>query len=162
MSTPAEAGEIARTLPDPAATQALGQRIAAAWPRPLAGCIWLSGDLGAGKTELARALLRALGVQGAVRSPTYTLVEPYRTGDGDVLHLDCYRLGGPSELEMLGLDGTPPERCLWLVEWPERAAAALPKPDLHVLLDDAGGGRRARLQCQVGSRLALSLHRLLE
>lgn len=150
------------SLPDVAATRRLGARIAQGWPRPLKGCIWLHGDLGAGKSELARAVLRGLGVQGAVRSPTYTLVEPYDTAAGPVLHLDCYRLGGAAELEMLGLDDSPPTQALWLVEWPERAAAALPPPDLEVWLRDAGAGRDAVLQAAGKHALGERMQQLLE
>lgn len=82
---------------------------------------------------------------GTIRSPSYTLVEPYETAAGRMLHMDCYRLSDAEELEMLGLRDAPPESALWLVEWPERAGNALPVADidLHLLL--AGEGRRVRL-----------------
>jgi tRNA threonylcarbamoyladenosine biosynthesis protein TsaE len=102
----------------------------------------LHGDLGAGKSTLARALLRALGVRGAIRSPTYTLVERYPLdAGGEAWHLDLYRIGDGAELEFLGLDGD--EATLWLVEWPERGAGFLPPPDVRVDLEIAGTGRRA-------------------
>ncbi|MCK5769606.1 tRNA (adenosine(37)-N6)-threonylcarbamoyltransferase complex ATPase subunit type 1 TsaE [Algiphilus sp.] len=151
-----------RHLGDEAATQALGGAIAAVWTRPLAGVIWLQGDLGAGKSTLARAFLRALGVTGAVRSPTYTLVEPYRTDAGAVLHMDCYRLGGPDELAMLGLRDTPPSDALWLVEWPERAADALPPADLMVALGTSGSGREAVLRAPENGLLDAILHSMPE
>ncbi len=134
-------------LEDAAATEALGARLAKALPSR--AVIYLHGDLGAGKSTLARALLRALGVQGSIRSPTYTLVEPYALAAGGLaLHLDLYRIGSPGELEFLGLD--PVEARLWLVEWPERGAGSLPPADLEIDLAIEGGGRccvlRARTQ----------------
>ncbi|MHC5148573.1 tRNA (adenosine(37)-N6)-threonylcarbamoyltransferase complex ATPase subunit type 1 TsaE [Stenotrophomonas rhizophila] len=123
-------------------TDLLGQRLAAT--RPPQAVMQLQGDLGAGKSTLARALLRALGVQGAIRSPTYTLVERYPLADGhEAWHLDLYRIGNAQELDFLGLDEG--SASLWLVEWPERGAGALPPTDLEVALDIQGQGRRARL-----------------
>lgn len=141
-------------LQDEAATEALGRAVALAWPKPLSGVIWLQGALGSGKTTLARAFLRALGVQGAVRSPTYTLVEPYQTEQGLVLHMDCYRLSEPEELEFLGLRDTPPESALWLIEWPERVAMGLPSPDLRLALSTAAPGREAVLHAHHADTLA--------
>ena len=123
-------------------TDLLGQWLAAT--RPPQAVMQLQGDLGAGKSTLARALLRALGVQGAIRSPTYTLVERYPLADGhEAWHLDLYRIGNAQELDFLGLDEG--SASLWLVEWPERGAGALPPTDLEVALDIQGQGRRARL-----------------
>ncbi len=141
-------------LHDEAATEALGRAVAKAWPRPLSGVIWLQGALGSGKTTLARAFLRGLGVQGAVRSPTYTLVEPYETEHGHVLHMDCYRLSDPEELEFLGLRDTPPDSALWLIEWPERVAVGLPLPDLRMALSTAAQGREAVLSASHADTLA--------
>ena len=106
---------------------------------------WLRGDLGAGKSTLARALLRELGVEGAIRSPTYTLVERYPLPQGDAAHLDLYRIAEPGELDFLGLDELREAR-LWLVEWPERGGAALPAADLEVALAIAGAGRQVELR----------------
>lgn len=128
-------------LPDAEATAALARALAAT--RPPHAVMHLAGDLGAGKSTLARELLRALGVQGPIRSPTYTLVERYAVPGGEAWHLDLYRIGDPGELEFLGLD--PAEACLWLVEWAERGAGALPPPDLIVELDHSVDGRDARL-----------------
>lgn len=139
-------------LPQPAATEALGAGLARAL-RPLAGLLWLEGPLGAGKTTLARGLLRALAVAGPIRSPTFTLVEPYDTPFGRVLHLDLYRLGDAAEFYALGLDDEPPEQALWLVEWPQRAARALPRPRLRVELALEGDARRARLGAEDPSLL---------
>ena len=130
-------------LADADATEALGSRLARALPAR--AVVYLHGDLGAGKSTLARALLRALGVAGAIRSPTYTLVEPYALAAGGLaLHLDLYRIGNAGELEFLGLD--PAEARLWLVEWPERGEGALPPADLEVFLEVEGEGRRCRLR----------------
>ncbi len=128
-------------LPDNDATETLGQALART--RPAAAVVHLQGDLGAGKSTLARALLRTLGVAGAIRSPTYTLVERYPVEGGEAWHLDLYRIGDAGELEVLGLDEGA--AVLWLVEWPERGAAALPAPDLHVALAVEGTGRSASL-----------------
>lgn len=128
-------------LDDAHATDALGRALA--FTRPLPGVLHLAGDLGAGKSTLARALLRALGVIGPIRSPTYTLVERYPVAGGEAWHLDLYRIGDPGELEFLGLD--PAEAGLWLIEWPDRAGAALPPPDLVVELVHQAAGREARM-----------------
>lgn len=132
-------------LPDAAATETLGARLAQTLPER--AVIQLHGDLGAGKSTLARALLRALGVTGTIRSPTYTLVEQYALPAGGLaLHLDLYRIGHPGELEFLGLD--PAEARLCLVEWPERGQGALPPPDLDIALAVEGDGRRCRLEAR--------------
>lgn len=136
-------------LPDPSATDALGRALAAALPPGLGLRLDLCGDLGAGKSSLARALLRALGVQGTIRSPTYTLVERYPLEGGEAVHLDLYRIADPGELEFLGLDEVGEAR-LMLVEWPERAGHALPAADLEVRLALAGSGREAVLQAMTG------------
>lgn len=130
-------------LPDPDATQRLGACLAATRPTP--AIVFLKGDLGAGKTTLARAMLRGLGVEGPVRSPTYTLIERYPLDRGEAVHMDLYRLADPGELDFLGLDDLHAEAGLWLVEWPERGEGALPACDLVVELGVDGEGRRARL-----------------
>lgn len=137
-------------LPDVSATEVLGRRLAETLVAPAA--VHLHGDLGAGKSTLARALLRALGVQGAIRSPTYTLVERYSIAGGEAWHLDLYRLGDAGELDYLGLDEI--DARLWLIEWPERGAGGLPPADLHVALalDDAGRQVRLRADSQAGER----------
>ena len=131
-------------LPDAAATQALAQRMA-----PLlagGGVVWLQGDLGAGKTTFARALLQALGVDERVKSPTYSLVESYPLRAGNnAWHLDLYRIAAAEELDYLGLEALRESGALVLVEWPERGAAALPPADLEIALAHAGAGRSAEL-----------------
>lgn len=139
-------------LADEAATIALGRALAQALPLP--AVVHLDGDLGAGKSSLARALLRALGVEGTIRSPTYTLVERYRTTRGEAWHLDLYRIGDAGELEFLGLEGEP---ALWLVEWPARGQGALPPPTLIVRLEVDGEGRAAELvACSPGLDASLA------
>ena len=129
-------------LADADATAGLGARLARTLPQR--AVVHLHGDLGAGKSTLARAMLRALGVTGTIRSPTYTLVEHYPVaGGGTALHLDLYRIGDPGELEFLGLDGD--ETRLWLIEWPERGQGGLPVADLDIALVVDGDGRRCRL-----------------
>lgn len=134
-------------LEDADATAALGGELARHLPER--AVVYLHGDLGAGKSTLARALLRALGVTGTIRSPTYTLVEHYPLSSngaqaGSALHLDLYRIGDAGELEFLGLDGagTLSDARLWLVEWPERGQGALPPADLDIELAVEGEGRR--------------------
>jgi tRNA threonylcarbamoyladenosine biosynthesis protein TsaE len=128
-------------LPDEAATTGLGRRVAKAIQEGLV--IYLHGDLGAGKTSFARALLMALGVGERVKSPTYSLVESYRLPERTAWHLDLYRIADPGELEWLGLDALSDPSALVLVEWPERGAGALPVVDLQVDLAYAGSGRKA-------------------
>lgn len=130
-------------LADEAASERLGQALAATLPAR--AVVHLEGDLGAGKTTLARALLRALGVQGAIKSPTYTLIERYPVEGGEVAHLDLYRIADPEELAFLGLDELFDSARLWLVEWPARGAAFLPPADLRIQLKVDGAGRVARL-----------------
>ena len=134
-------------LADADATERLAQALARTAPTP--AVVHLHGDLGAGKSTLARGWLRVLGVTGAIRSPTYTLVERYplpagHSLTGEALHLDLYRIGDGAELEFLGLDDA--DAVLWLVEWPERGGASLPAADLRVALAIEGDGRRCELQ----------------
>lgn len=145
---PPLADETSHALADEAATLHFAHALADALPRdeqPLV--IYLHGDLGAGKTTLARGMLQAMGEQGAVRSPTYGLIAEYAPRGRRVLHLDLYRLQAPDELEQLGIADYLPGSRLWLIEWPEQGAGgALPPADAHVWLEPAGEGRRARIQ----------------
>jgi tRNA threonylcarbamoyladenosine biosynthesis protein TsaE len=132
-------------LPDAAATEALGHRLAGLLPADTRGwAILLQGELGSGKSTLARAMLRALGHQGPVPSPTYTLVEPYEVGGRVVYHVDLYRLSDDRELAFLGWadmdDG------LMLIEWPERVPSLAGRADIRVALSYSGGGRLALLE----------------
>ncbi len=109
------------------------------------GVVFLQGELGAGKTSFARAVLRALGERGPVRSPTYTLVESYQLGDLLVYHFDLYRLAAPEEMEYLGARDCFVPAALCLVEWPQRAQGWLPDPDLRVTLRVHGAARAVEL-----------------
>lgn len=129
---------------DADAMRALGARlaraiVAAARDAPLS--IGLSGELGAGKTTLVAGLLAALGHADPVRSPTYTLIEPYRLAGIDLHHCDLYRLRDPVELDDLGLRDLALPGSVLLVEWPERAGKRLPAPDLELRIAYAEEGR---------------------
>ena len=130
-------------LHDEAGTAALGAALARALAPGLA--IYLHGDLGAGKTTFVRHLLRALGVQGRIKSPTYAIVEPHELPDWPdlgVWHFDFYRFGDPREWEDAGFRDLFASPGLKLVEWPDKAAGLLPQPDLALTLDLQTDGRR--------------------
>ncbi len=141
-------------LVDEAATLQFAARMARTMPGHAPLVVHLHGDLGAGKTTLARGLLHALGERGAVRSPTYALMAEYEPQPAQrVLHLDLYRLSDPDELHALGLADHLPGSRLWLIEWPQRGeGGGLPAADLHVELDPLDAGRCVRLtgQSQAG------------
>lgn len=123
-------------------TEAFGAKLASTRPgrSDLFAVVYLTGDLGAGKTTLTRGFLRALGVVGAVRSPTYTLVEIYELAGATAVHLDLYRLSDPAELDNLGLREWASAGHLWLIEWPERGTDRLPGADLIVTLTAGASG----------------------
>ena len=131
-------------LPDEAATQSFGAVLAAT--APVSGWLALHGDLGAGKTTLVRAFLRALGYAGRVVSPTYTLVETYEIAVRRIAHYDLYRLNDPEELEWMGAREDFGGDTLCLVEWPERGVGVLPPPDLELYLLHEDESRRAQMQ----------------
>lgn len=133
-------------VPDADAMEALGARLAKACSG--AALITLEGELGAGKTTLVRGMLRGLGHQGKVKSPTYTLVEPYEIGTRRVYHFDLYRLGAATELDDIGLRDYLDAESLCVVEWPDRGGARLPAPDLRIVIDYTGTGRTVTLTGQ--------------
>lgn len=117
-------------------TEAVGAELARSRParRDALTVVYLTGDLGAGKTTLARGFLHALGVAGIVHSPSYNLMDVYETRSGPVVHLDLYRMRDPSELEPLGLRDEARPGALWLVEWPQRGEGWLPPADVLITL----------------------------
>lgn len=115
--------------------------------RPLCGVVYLQGELGAGKTTFARGLLRALGIGGVLRSPTYTLVEPYSFEGRSVFHFDLYRLVDGQELELIGARDYFAETAFSMVEWPERGAGFIPAADLSIGIEYAGEKRRLSYHC---------------
>jgi tRNA threonylcarbamoyladenosine biosynthesis protein TsaE len=143
-------------LPNEQATEAAGAAMAAALvgrakrmpPTGDGAVIYLEGDLGAGKTTFSRGLIRALGHTGAVKSPTYTLVEPYENFDFPLYHFDLYRLSHPEEVEFLGVEDYFRAPAVCLIEWPARGKGSLPLPDVTVSLVNEAGGRRLQWSCR--------------
>ena len=148
-------------LADEAATLAAGATLARIFSGK--GLFTLQGNLGSGKTTFSRGVIQALGHAGAVKSPTYTLVEPYDLPSGRVLHYDLYRLNDPEELHFLGVRDFLDADVLTLVEWPERGQNWLPTPELALSLSVEGAGRRLRWLAgtERGKDLSLQLERHL-
>ena len=116
-----------------------------------ADCVlYLQGEIGTGKTTFVRGFLRGLGYQGAVKSPTYTLMEPYEVEGRSIWHMDLYRLGDPEELEYLGLRDLLQDEAMLLIEWPERGRGLLPTADLKIVIGYQGQGRRLELMPESG------------
>ncbi|MFT4796972.1 MAG: tRNA threonylcarbamoyladenosine biosynthesis protein TsaE [Candidatus Azotimanducaceae bacterium] len=127
------------SVQDEAGTLAVAERLGELLQHK--GVVYLKGTLGAGKTTFSRGILRAYGYKGAVKSPTFTLVEPYDLQWGQVYHFDLYRIADPEELEYLGVDDYFEGGHLCLIEWPERGDGFLPAADLEVELVLRGRGR---------------------
>ncbi|MGW8246970.1 MAG: tRNA (adenosine(37)-N6)-threonylcarbamoyltransferase complex ATPase subunit type 1 TsaE [Acidiferrobacterales bacterium] len=106
----------------------------------------LQGELGAGKTTLVRGLLRGAGYSGPVKSPTFSLVEPYEIGSSKVFHFDLYRLQDPEELEYIGIRDYLATPALCVIEWPEKAGDFLPVGDIHIMIKRTGQGRELKIQ----------------
>lgn len=143
--------------PNETAMEALGARVALAAAPGFT--LFLSGELGVGKTTLTRGFLRALGHTGAVKSPTYTLVEPYQLATSTVYHFDFYRLSDAEELEFMGIRDYFGEQAICVVEWPERAADRLPRPDLILAITYGEPGRQISIiaETSAGDRAAACL-----
>ncbi len=131
-------------IPTAEAMEALAARLAAQCEPGT--CLFLQGELGAGKTTFVRGFLRQAGYQGTVKSPTYTLVEPYEIAGKTFYHFDLYRINSDEELEGIGLRDYFDGRSICLVEWPERGGALLGKPDLLIRIQINGQAREAELQ----------------
>jgi tRNA threonylcarbamoyladenosine biosynthesis protein TsaE len=141
--------EVTLYLADEQAMSDFGARIARVTQGH--GLIFLEGNLGMGKTTLSRGIIRGLGHVGAVKSPTFTLVEPYEIGDVRAFHFDLYRLVDPEELEFLGIRDSFEDDALCLIEWPDKGAGFLPKPDLTITISPQDSGRSLKILSQ-GSR----------
>ncbi|CAI8737184.1 tRNA (adenosine(37)-N6)-threonylcarbamoyltransferase complex ATPase subunit type 1 TsaE [Pseudomonas sp. MG-9] len=141
--------EVTLYLADEQAMSDFGARIARVTQGH--GLIFLEGNLGMGKTTLSRGIIRGLGHVGAVKSPTFTLVEPYEIGDVRAFHFDLYRLVDPEELEFLGIRDYFEDDALCLIEWPDKGAGFLPKPDLTITISPQDSGRSLKILSQ-GSR----------
>lgn len=122
----------------------------------LGGRIFLTGDLGAGKTTLTRGLIHSYGHEGAVKSPTYTLVEPYELERCKLYHFDLYRLADPEEVEFLGVWEYFDDTNLCIIEWPEKGKGYLPAPDLEIGLLVEGAGRRVSWAAQTTKGLVIN------
>jgi len=128
-----------RYLEDTAATEHFGQEL---WAKLPSKClVFLHGELGAGKTTLVRGFLRAAGHTGAVKSPTYNLVEEYQIDDRKICHFDLYRVADPEELEWIGIRDYLAQDCVCFIEWSEMGQGFLPKPDMEITLLVQGEGR---------------------
>lgn len=129
---------------DAPAMEELGRRLASVCPP--GSKLFLQGELGAGKTTLSRGFLNGLGYRGIVKSPTYTLVEPYQINDLEIFHFDLYRLNDPEELESIGIRDYFSGEGICLVEWPEKAAALLGAPDVHIHIQYQDEHRKVHLE----------------
>ena len=141
------------TLANEAETVKIGTQLSEVIKPPLT--LFLEGDLGAGKTTFSRGLIQSLGHQGAVKSPTYTLVEPYELDSLKVFHFDLYRLMDPEELEFMGIRDYFSDDSLCIVEWPERGQELLPQADIHIEIQYLETGRKLVMEARTENGEAL-------
>ncbi|PCJ50334.1 MAG: tRNA (adenosine(37)-N6)-threonylcarbamoyltransferase complex ATPase subunit type 1 TsaE [Gammaproteobacteria bacterium] len=153
--------KIELTLPTEQATHDLGALIAKHLQTP--SICYLEGDLGVGKTRLVRAIIQSLGHKGTVKSPTYTLVEPYQFTDFTAYHFDLYRLSDPEELDYLGIRDYFDEHSLVFIEWPDKGKGWIAAPDVEIILEFKDSGRTCLLQSHslVGDKLLKNLKQFL-
>lgn len=135
------------SCPEPIDTERLAERLAMACPKGMV--IYLQGELGAGKSTFARAFIHALGFDGSVKSPTYSLLEVYTLADGfDALHMDLYRLADAEEVAFLALDEYAQNAKVWLIEWPEKGQGYIPNADVFIRFSQQDNGRLLEFQAQ--------------
>lgn len=126
----------------------LGLTLCSGFSTNCRGVVYLQGNLGMGKTTLCRAIIQGFGWKGAVKSPTYTLVESYQLNGFELNHFDLYRISDAEELEFIGIDDFFSDNSLNLIEWPGNGAGVLPKPDLIIEINEQGAGRVITLKPQ--------------
>lgn len=133
------------TSNDLAATRRIGEKLAALLPFP--ACVYLTGQMGAGKTTLSQSIILALGYRGVVTSPTYNLIQEYPVAKGVIYHMDLYRLDDPAELEFLALSDLWGARSLFLIEWPENGLGYLQKPSHEISISKSRSAREIHFSC---------------
>jgi len=153
--------ELTYFLADEAATVAVGNALAELVKNTIKRgiVVFLAGDLGAGKTTLSRGFVQGMGHKGHVKSPTYTLVEPYDLAPWQVYHFDLYRLGDPEELEYMGIRDYFNDNCCCFIEWPEKGAGLLAKADLSIKIEYIDEQRNITLHAEtaLGNELLTAL-----